>query len=140
MTTRAATTLGLMLLLGAGAVISVQAWLLGSLWYRALHGEFDPISPGWFVERALITLIAFYPAVAIHRLLYHRARASLVIWLVGIVAFLILLTPIRLRPWFIPSFVAGHFIVILYLITLDIRRLCSLSSFHEDTSEQPGNA
>jgi hypothetical protein len=97
-------------LIGALLVIFREAWL-------AVWALFPPptacIAPSWYLGRALITALAFHPAIVVQGFVHRRSR-----WVACCLAFSALVIsfayPIYGTSWGLPAFVGLHLAVALY--------------------------
>jgi hypothetical protein len=94
-------------------VIATQAWKVGNFYWDAFSGVRFPVTILWFVERGLVTTLAFYLPLAVFRLL-QRQRA----WFVGVLALTavgLCYTLLRHTLWGLPVFVAIHLGALLFI-------------------------
>lgn len=106
---------GILLALCAG-IIGMQAWRVGYIWLDMFYfGPSVLVSPWWLMERALITLFAFYPTIVILRLLQQKP-----IWVICSIGFGTLglcFTRLFIQPlWGLPTFVGIHLVAVAFVV------------------------
>jgi hypothetical protein len=116
MKTQTRSVVAALLLALCAGVVGIQAWRVGYIWLDMFYfGPSILVSPWWLVERALFTLLAFYPIVVILRLLHRQP-----IWficLLGLIALGLCFTGLFVQTfWALPAFIGIHVVAVTLLV------------------------